>query len=99
MAQSQELVSVELKKLKDKPLSRTQFHKLKEQLMGQLAMAEENNMSLMLMMGKSILDLGRIDSMDEIFRKIENTDVLQLQGIAKEMFEEDQFSYLTYGPK
>ncbi len=98
MDQSRELALKELKKLKDNPLGRSQLHKLKQQLMGQLAMAEENNISLMLMMGRSILDLDRIDSLDVIFRKINKTDALELQGIANEMFAEERMSYLTYGP-
>lgn len=98
MNQSQELVLKELRKLKGKPLGTTQLHRLKEQLMGQLAMAEENNISLMLMMGKSILDLGRIHSLDDLFQKIKGTDALELQGIAIEIFAEEQLSYLTYGP-
>lgn len=98
MRQSQELVLKELRKLKDKPLGKTQLHKLKEQLIGQLAMAEENNISLMLMMGKSILNLGRIDSLDDIFRKINDTDAIELQEIAIEIFAEEHISYITYGP-
>jgi len=67
--------------------------------MGQLAMAEENNVSLMLMMGKSILDLNKIESLDSIFEQIKKISSADLQDIANEMFQESDLSFLTYLPK
>ncbi|MBL6447362.1 insulinase family protein [Fulvivirga sp. 29W222] len=93
------LVKKELQKLKEKPLGVKQLHTAKEQLMGQLAMAEENNISLMLMMGKSILDRNKIESLDEIFNKIKNTTAKELQDLANEMFDEAQMSQLIFLPE
>lgn len=93
------IVLKELRKLKEKPLGSLQLHRAKEQLMGQLAMSEENNTSLMLMMGKSLLDLDKIPSLESIFDKIKATNAKDLQNIAQEMFDENQLSYLTYIPK
>ncbi len=93
------LVKKELRKLKDSPLGSLQLHTCKEQLIGQLAMAEESNISFMQMMGKSLLDLGQIEDLNEIFKKIRKTSALELQEIAEEIFDEDQFSYLTYLPE
>ncbi|MDN5215366.1 pitrilysin family protein [Fulvivirgaceae bacterium BMA12] len=93
------IVLKELQKLKEKPLGSLQLHQAKEQLMGQLAMSEENNASLMLMMGRSLLDLNEIPSLESIFEKIKETRSGDLQDIAAEMFDEKQLSYLTYIPK
>ena len=93
------VVLKELQKLKEKPLGSLQLRQAKEQLMGQLAMSEENNASLMLMMGKSLLDLNEIPSLESIFEKIKKTGSGDLQDIAAEMFDEKQLSYLTYIPK
>lgn len=76
-----------------------QLHMAKEQLMGQLAMSEESNLNFMLMMGKSILDLGRIDSLSAIFNDIKHITAEQLRDIAHEMFDESQMSLLTYVPE
>ena len=38
--------------------------------MGQLAMAEESNSGLMQLLGKSTLDLGRVEPLNEIFDRI-----------------------------
>ncbi|MEM9858074.1 MAG: pitrilysin family protein [Bacteroidota bacterium] len=92
------LVKKELQLLREKRLGTGQLHTLKEQIMGQLAMAEENNASLMLMMGKSLLDLDKIDSLEAIFDQIKQTTAAELQEIANEMFQEDDLSLLTYTP-
>lgn len=92
------LIMKELKKLKEQPLGTLQLHRGKEQLIGQLAMAEENNMSLMLMMGKSILDQEKIDTLEEIFQQIRDLKAAELQDIANEMLDENSLSILTFLP-
>ena len=92
------LVKKELKKIRDIPLGSRQLHIAKEQLMGQMAMSEENYSSFMLMMGKSIINTGKIESIEEIFNKIDKISSRQLQDIANEMFDENMLSYLTFLP-
>lgn len=89
----------ELKKLREVPLGTLQLHSAKEQLIGQLAMAEENYANLMLMMGKSLLDLQRIDPIEKIFGEIQDLKAVDLQEIATEMFQEDALSILTFLPE
>ena len=96
---SQRLVLKELDKLKNIPLGSLQLHTAKEQLIGQLAMAEENNANLMLMMGKSILDLGRIESLESIFDQIRLVTSDQLIALANESFDESKMSFLTFLPE
>ncbi len=92
------LVNKELKKLMEIQLGVMQLHRTKEQLMGQLAMAEENYVGLMLMMGKSLLDIEKIDSLDEIFKQIKSIKAVDLQHIANEMFVSSEMSYLKFIP-
>jgi predicted Zn-dependent peptidase len=92
------LVLKELKKLREKPLGSLQLHTAKEQLMGQLAMAEESNIGLMMMIGKSILDQGRVETLDEIFARIRTITATDLMDIANEALREDQLSFLNYVP-
>ncbi len=93
------LVKRELKKLQNTPLGINQLHAAKEQLIGQLAMSEENNAGLMLAMGKSMLDKGYIDSLENIFDKIRKVSASDLQEVAQEMFDEHTLSCLTYIPR
>ncbi|RDC66075.1 M16 family metallopeptidase [Adhaeribacter pallidiroseus] len=92
------LVLKELKKLREKPLGSLQLHTAKEQLMGQLAMAEESNMGLMMMMGKSILDQNKVDSLNEIFDQIKKIKASELTEIANEVLREENLSILNYVP-
>ncbi|TAF02393.1 MAG: insulinase family protein [Runella slithyformis] len=93
------LISKELRLLRDNTLTTKQLHDLKQQLMGQLAMSEESNQGFMLMMGKSLLDTGRVDTLKEIFAEIEAVSAKQLQDIANELFDEKTWSTLTYLPE
>ena len=98
LLKSIDLVKKEFKKLCEIPLGSKQLHQAKEQLKGQLAMGEENNAGLMLAMGKSLIDKGYVDSIEDIFNKIDKISPNQLMDVANEMFDENFLSYLTYSP-
>ena len=93
------LILKELKKLREVTLTKTQLVNTKEQLMGQMAMSEEGNMSFMLMMAKSLLDINRIDSLEYLFEQIQGVTAIQLQDLANEMFQEQDLSSLTFLPE
>ncbi len=99
LPKSIKLVKKELKILQEKPLGSLQLHVAKQQLMGQLAMAEENNMSYMLMLGRSLLDKDKIESLDELFEQIKQVSSKNLQDTAHEIFADDRLSILTYKAK
>jgi predicted Zn-dependent peptidase len=89
------LVRKELARFCDKPLSARKLSAMKEQIKGQLAMAEENNLSLMLMMGRSVLDFGRVPTLEEIFEKIDEPSASKFQDIAQDIFDERKLTFLT----
>lgn len=93
-----ELIKKQFNKFCDRPLSAKELTAAKEQIRGQLAMSEENNLSLMLMMGRSVLDFDRVPTLEEVFDKIQAITSLKLQTVAKEMFNEDKLSYLIMEP-
>lgn len=88
----------ELRKLKEKQMGVIQLHRAKEQFVGQMAMAEENNLSMMLMMGRSLLDFNRIESMETTFNKVQAVDAALIMDMANEIFDFEQMSMLTYLP-
>jgi predicted Zn-dependent peptidase len=92
------LVHTEFKKIMDNPLTTRQLHAAKEQIKGQLAMSEENNLSHMMMMGRSVLDRGRVPSLEEIFTSIQDTTAAKIQQMAQEMFNPSKLSYLKMIP-
>ncbi len=93
------LVRRELDKLCDTPLSPRELASAKEQLKGQLALSEENNQGLMIMMGRAVIDLDRVPPLEEVYQKINDVDASMLQDIACEMFTEEKLSSLIIEPK
>ena len=93
------LILNELRKFREISLTKTQLQNTKDQLMGQMAMSEEGNMSFMLMMAKSLLDMNRIDGLEDLFVQIKAVTATQLQDLANEMFREEDLSYLTFLPE
>jgi predicted Zn-dependent peptidase len=94
LKKSIELVKLEMKKLREEKLGVKQLASSKEQILGQIAMAEENNIGFMMMMARSLLDLGKVTSLEEIFERVRNTSSLDLQTLANEMFNTDEMSIL-----
>lgn len=96
LKKANDLVEKELRKLMEVPLSERQLQAVKDQMMGQMAMAEESNMSFMLMMAKSILDMGRIETIQEVFDGIKAITAEQLQMLSQEIYAPEQLSSLTF---
>ena len=93
------LVNKELSTFCEKPLTTKQLLAGKEQIKGQLAMSEENNLSHMMMMGRSILNRGTVPTLEEIFRTIDETDSRKLLSVAQEIFDPSKLTYLKMVPE
>lgn len=93
------LVHHELEKLIHSPIAEAQLKAAKNQIKGQLAISEENNNGMMLTMAKSLLDYGYIESLPQIFERIDAIKSTQLNAIAAEMFAPNQLSTLIYEPE
>jgi predicted Zn-dependent peptidase len=91
-----ELVHKELKKLRDIPLTSIQLLKAKNQLKGQIAMAQESNGSVMLGFAKTFLLFNRVDTFEEICAKIDGLTRDDLMATAKEIFDENRLSSLLF---
>jgi predicted Zn-dependent peptidase len=94
-----ELILKELKMLRENKLGGIQLHSLKEQIKGQLAIAEENNISFMQMMGRSLLDFGKIESLDTVVKSVESVTAAELRELASDFLRENDFTSLTYLPE
>ncbi|WP_079702994.1 M16 family metallopeptidase [Daejeonella lutea] len=94
-----QLVERELKKLRDNKIGPLQLRQAKQKFIGQIALGEENRMGLLISMTKSLLDYGRVDSLEEVFNKINAVTAHQLQEIANQMFEPTLLSRLIFEPQ
>ncbi len=93
------LLEKELKKLRDQKLGPVQLQQAKHKFIGQIALGEENRMGLIISMSKSLLDFNRVDSLEEVFAKINKVTAPHLLEIANEMFDPTQLSTLIFNPK
>jgi predicted Zn-dependent peptidase len=92
------LVHKELKKLREQKLGTLQLHQAKQKFIGQIALAEENRMGLIISMAKSLLDFGHIDTLEQIFAKINASTAEQLLEISNEIFD-NSLTTLMFAPK
>lgn len=93
------LVHKELKKLREQKLGTLQLHQAKEKFIGQIALAEESRMSLIISMAKSLLDFNHIDTLEDVFAKINTVTSEQLLEISNEIFDIDKLITLKFEPK
>lgn len=90
------LVKREIKKLQELKLGQLQLSKAKKQIIGQLAMSQENREDLMLTLGKSYMLYNKVDSLETVNKKIEAVTAELLTDIANEVLEFDKLSTLIY---
>ncbi|MFI5140229.1 MAG: M16 family metallopeptidase [Sphingobacteriales bacterium] len=93
------LIHRELKKLREQKLGSLQLHQNKQKFIGQIALAEENRMSLILSMAKSLLDFNYVDSLQQVFDKINAVTAEQLLEISNEIFDNNRMITLLFEPK
>jgi predicted Zn-dependent peptidase len=96
LEKSIDLTFTELERLKRQSLGTLQLSRAKNQIKGYLARSYENHESLMLSLGKSLLIFDRIDSMIDVFRKIDAVTTNELLEIANIIFDRSSLSTLIY---
>jgi len=87
-------IEKELDRLKKEPLTADQLKRLQMQMMGQMAIASDNNDVRMLSAGKSLLMFEKIDDLHDLCITIDQTSAEYLCEIAKLVFS--NLSVLTY---
>lgn len=93
------LIGKELKKLRENSLTAVQLHQAKQKFMGQIALAEEGRLSLLISLCKSVLDYGMADTLEEVFGKINRIEAKQMLQIANEVLEPATLSTLIFEPQ
>lgn len=86
----------EMALLCDEPLGAVQLRKAKCQMIGQMTLASENYENMMLSIGKSFLIYDRVDSLEDVYARVEEMTAPLLQKVAQEIFNSDRQSVLLY---
>ncbi|MBN2682828.1 MAG: insulinase family protein [Bacteroidales bacterium] len=90
------LIFAELKSLRNNKLGTGKLHLAKKQILGQIAIGADSNANLLFTLGKSYLLYDKVDSLEEVERKIEKLTSEQLLETANIVFNPDELSVLTY---
>jgi len=93
------LVSNELRKLREHQLGTMQLHQAKQKFKGQIALAEENRLSLIISLAKNLMDEDRVQTLEEVFSQIDAVEAPQLLHIANEILDEQNLSSLSFFPE
>lgn len=84
---------------KDNKMSSRQLLEAKKQIIGQMALAQDSGSALMFNLGKSLYLFNRIDTMKEVFHKLEEITAEQIQQAAIDTFHFEKMNVLAYVPK
>lgn len=93
---SKKLVDKQLKKLRDNKLGVNQLQTAKNQVLGQIALAQESGVGTMMGLGTSYLFYDRVDTLAEVFARINKVTAEDVLGVANEVLNTSKFSSITY---
>ena len=96
---AKKLVFKELAKLSEQPLSETAVKKAKQKFIGQIALTEENRMSMIISAAKNVMDYDRVILLDEVIEKIQHLTSKELLEIAQDVFDPKKMLSLSFVPE
>ncbi|MEZ4722313.1 MAG: pitrilysin family protein [Flavobacteriales bacterium] len=92
------LVRNELKTMADNSLTPRALVAAKKQLLGQIALAQEQLVNMMLSAGKSLLHFDAVDSYEEIEAKVMGISSESVRLMAEQVFASDNQNLIAYMP-
>ncbi len=93
------LVNKQLHLLRQNNIGGLTLDRAKKKFNGQIALGEDNKLSLIIAMTKSLIDYNRVDTLEEVFEKVNRVTSAQLIDIANEIFEPSAMSMLMFEPE
>jgi predicted Zn-dependent peptidase len=92
------LILKELRRLKERKLSASELHEIKQQLKGNLVLSLESMYNRMDRIARLEMMLGRQISLDEGLRLIDRVTAAQIQSTVNRIFDIDRLTMCTLGP-
>jgi len=87
---------LELDKMANIQLGPNQLNKAKQQIIGQMAMASENNQEMLVGIAKSYMLHNKLDSFEDIKEIVNAITSQQIQEVAQEIFQPNKISTFAY---
>lgn len=85
LEQCRDILNKELERVMNEPLTPRQLAIAKRQFIGGFAISAENNEVYMLSVGKSFLAFGGVDSLEEVYRKVDEICPEDIMAVAKDI--------------
>lgn len=96
LEKSKVLIDKELKAFYNSKLSTRQLHDAKKQIIGQIALAQDSAGAMMFNLGKSLILFDRIDTLEDVFKKVEEITASDILEAANLVLTPKRMSSLTY---
>lgn len=96
LEKSLHLIRKEMDRLSQVKMGGLQLSQAKKQLTGQIEIANESNLSYLMAAGKAFLHDDRLDTPEEICKKIETVTASQVMHTAREIFDPASMSQLVF---
>lgn len=90
------LIYKEINLLQTRALGELQLSRARKQLIGQLAMSQENHEDLMLAIGKSMLIFNKVEKLEDVYNRINAVTAMQLMDTANRVLDPGKLSSLVY---
>ncbi|MDM1296773.1 insulinase family protein [Sphingobacterium sp. N143] len=99
VAKAKKLVFKELSNMCQQPLSDAKLKKAKQKFIGQIALTEENRMSMIISAAKNVMDYDRVVLLEEVIEKIQLLEPDHLLTIAQDVFDPRKMLSLSFIPE
>lgn len=90
------LINKELEKFTQSPLAEKTLQKFKQQMKGQLAISCDSNQNEMLSIGKMLLNFGKVDTLQDTYKTIDEISSKEILEVAQEIFVPEKLSIIQY---
>lgn len=96
MVKTLRLINKELEKFTQNPLAEKTLQKFKQQMKGQLAITCDSNQNEMLSIGKMLLNFGKVDTLQDTYKTIDEISSKEILEVAQEIFVPEKLSIIQY---
>jgi predicted Zn-dependent peptidase len=93
------LILEEIASLKNKGVTAQELTRTKEQIRGNLLLAQENVNHRMSRLGKTELTFGRVITAEEVIERLNEVTEDDVQAVARRLFRPEYLSLTTLGPE
>ena len=99
LMQTSRLIFKELDRIKKERVSSGELRRAKDFLIGQSEMALDDSLEHMLWMGESLMNLGEIQTKEEMRRQIERVSAGDILRVASEIIDWKKLNFAAVGPQ